>query len=196
MLSLRLGSVRIRISLLFPAALVILFTLDPGPIAAWCVAAALMHETGHFIAMLAFHSPPRQVDFGVFGMRAFHYPDASLGHGKQAVIALAGPAVNLGCCLLLVSAAGWTDGALVHLILGGFNLIPVEALDGGQALRHALACRYSEEQADRAVLALSVAILIPLAAAGFFLLMQSGYNFTLLVVSLYLGLLLLLKRKC
>lgn len=37
--------------------------------------------------------------------------------------------------------------------------------------------------------------ILPLAAAGFYVLLHSGYNFTLLAVSVYLVLLLLLKKK-
>ena len=52
-----------------------------------------------------------------------------------------------------------------------------------------------EPKATRAVLVVSVVTILPLAAAGFYVLLHSGYNFTLLAVSVYLVLLLLLKKK-
>lgn len=51
------------------------------------------------------------------------------------------------------------------------------------------------QRAEKAVLAVSVVTVLPLAAAGFYTLIDSGYNFSLLAVSLYLCLLLIFKRK-
>ena len=48
---------------------------------------------------------------------------------------------------------------------------------------------------EKAVLAVSVVTVLPLAAAGFYTLIDSGYNFSLLAVSLYLCLLLIFKPK-
>ena len=52
-----------------------------------------------------------------------------------------------------------------------------------------------EEKAEKVVMAASVITLLPLAAAGFYTLIDSGYNFSLLAVTLYLCLLLIFKRK-
>lgn len=65
----------------------------------------------------------------------------------------------------------------------------------GQALFCLLAPHMEEPKATRAVLVVSVVTILPLAAAGFYVLLHSGYNFTLLAVSVYLVLLLLLKKK-
>ena len=52
-----------------------------------------------------------------------------------------------------------------------------------------------EKYEERVVLAVSAGVLVPLATGGFFLMLRSGYNITLLAVSIYLGLLLVLKQK-
>lgn len=84
---------------------------------------------------------------------------------------------------------------MVHATMAVMNLLPVEPLDGGQALFCLLAPHMEEPRARRVVLLVSVLTILPLAAAGFYVLLHSGYNFTLLAVSVYLVLLLLLKRK-
>ena len=84
---------------------------------------------------------------------------------------------------------------MVHATMAVMNLLPVEPLDGGQALFCLLAPHMEEPKATRAVLVVSVVTILPLAAAGFYVLLHSGYNFTLLAVSVYLVLLLLLKKK-
>ena len=85
--------------------------------------------------------------------------------------------------------------ASINIGLAVFNLLPIEPLDGGQALYCLLAMRMEEEPARKWVLRVSVITLFPIAAAGFFVLVMSGYNITLLAVSLYLSLLLLFKEK-
>ena len=111
-------------------------------------------------------------------------------------VSLAGPLVNgLSCGILLLLGGGWTTPVMVHATMAVMNLLPVEPLDGGQALFCLLAPHMEEPKATRAVLVVSVVTILPLAAAGFYVLLHSGYNFTLLAVSVYLVLLLLLKKK-
>lgn len=54
MLEMRIGGIPLRVSLLFPAAVVVLLTLDTAGTAGWCLTASAMHEAGHFLLLLAF----------------------------------------------------------------------------------------------------------------------------------------------
>ncbi len=195
MVEFTLKGVRFRLSLLFPAMVVIMITLDPTALSLWCVAASMMHETGHFIALLAMDGKPKRISMGIFGVRVEQNPAQRLGYAANCVVSLAGPMVNLVSFGVLSCFTGNEAAALVHLTLGAFNLLPIEPLDGGQALYSLLALRYPEEKAETAVMLISILTLLPLAAAGFYLLIISGYNFTLLAVCGYLCLLLLCKRK-
>lgn len=195
MIKIYIAGVEYRLSLFFPAVLVILLTFDKTGIPAWCIAASAMHEAGHFFAMFAFGSRPSCVSVGIFGVSVRHNPGTAINNMESMLIALAGPMVNLISFAVLFSVSGWTTPSLVHLVLAAFNLLPVEALDGGQALYFALAGFMDEERADRIVFYVSVATLVPLAITGFFLLMKSGYNYTLIAVCIYLGLLILFKHK-
>lgn len=198
MFRLYVRGVEFRLSLLFPALLVVLFTLDRSDFPVWCVAASLMHETGHLVAMVALGSRPAQITVGIFGVCVVQKPDSPLSPMGNIGVALAGPAVNLFSFFVLFAASGfrvWSVPVLVHLVLGLFNLLPIEPLDGGQALFYALSMKMEEKYAERVVLAVSAGVLVPLATGGFFLMLRSGYNITLLAVSIYLGLLLVLKQK-
>lgn len=195
MVELRIGGVLCRFSLLFPAMVAVVVTLDPTVLSLWCLVASLMHETGHFVALLALDCKPRRVTLGLFGLRVEQDPARRLSYRQNALVSLAGPAVNLVSFCILSGFHQNGAAALVHLTLGVFNLLPIEPLDGGQALYCLLACRMEEGRARRWILRISVAVLLPLATAGFFVLVMSGYNVTLLAVSLYLGLLLLFKEK-
>ena len=195
MLELRIHGVDFRLSLLFPAAIVVLLSLDSSGLPLWCVAASAMHEAGHFLALYALGSRPAVISVGVFGVRVEQAPSSRLGYGGSLLVALAGPLVNLLTFAVLAVAVGMNAPALIHLTMGVFNLLPIGPLDGGQALYFFLAGRMEEERCERLEQIVSVSVLIPLATAGFYVLIRSGYNFTLLAVSFYLGLLLLFKRK-
>ncbi|MCI8553817.1 MAG: hypothetical protein HFJ80_02585 [Clostridiales bacterium] len=191
----KIGGILFQISLLFPAAVVVMLTFDTSGTAAWCVAASAMHETGHFLALILLGSRPESVTLGLFGMRVVQRTGNRLSYRQSILVSLAGPAVNLLSFAFLFSAGGWSVPASVHFMLGAMNLMPVEPLDGGQILYQLLALWRNEPFAEHTAFAVSLCTLAPLAAAGFYVLIKSGYNFTLLVLALYLGLLLLFKRK-
>ena len=69
MLEVRIGGVVCRFSLLFPAMVAVAVTLDPSVFSLWCLAASLMHEMGHLIALLAFDCKPKRMVLGLFGIR-------------------------------------------------------------------------------------------------------------------------------
>ena len=194
MLKKRICGIDFSLSLLFPAAMVVMFTLDNSSLPIWCVAASAMHEAGHFFAIYALGQKPHTIHAGIFGVRVIPNPNQSIGYAGQTLISLAGPAVNAISFALIFAAYGWNIPSIVHFGLAAFNLLPVEPLDGGQALYFAMASFCSKKTAERAVMAVSITILAPLSTAGFYLLIKSGYNFTLLAASAYLSLLIVLKR--
>lgn len=195
MLRWRLWSVDCCMSLWFPAVLVVLLTLDSTPLGLLCLLASAVHECGHFLAMLVVDDRPARLCFGAFGVRVERHPESVIGYGKQALVSMAGPGANLLCGVALWLVTGVSDGVLVHMILGSFHLLPILSLDGGEALYSLLCCRISEQRAHGIVLIISVAVLLPLAVLGFWLLLDTGYNFSLLLLTGYLISLLIFKEK-
>ena len=192
MLKVMVRGVRMQISLLFPAAVVWLCARDQSGAAALCLYASLWHETGHLAALWLFHVRPRSLSFGLFGMR-LAVPQ-TLSFRRQRVLALAGPLFNALAAVALI-LMGQSRAAALHLIRGGFNLLPVQPLDGGQALYYALLPRFGDRVATRVLAITSAVTVLPLTAAAVWVLWQSGYNITLLLVCAYLILLLFLKKR-
>lgn len=183
-----------RISLLFPAAVIIMLSFDESTLTMLCLLASLLHELGHALAMLIVHDRPRRVTVGIFGVRVERDAGRHLGYRAACVVSLSGPLVNVLCAVLLWYL-GCRVAAVLHAGLAFFNLLPIASLDGGEAL-HALLCtRFGEERASYILRIVSLAVIFPLFVAGFRLLLSGGYNFTLLAMSLYLILLLFLKEK-
>lgn len=156
----------------------------PGETPALLLAMAL-HEGGHLAAMAAFGAAPRLVRASAMGLRMVLPGGAGLCGGKGAAVSLMGPAAN-GLCFLACWAVGRPRGdlALASLVLGGVHLLPIAPLDGGLAVEHIWgpgAGRW-----------LSVAFLVPLGALGFWVLLRTRYNYSLLALAVYLMLYLVL----
>lgn len=152
-----------------------------------------MHEFAHLAVMVARGCPPAEVLISGLGMRLRLPEGRSLPYRCAVWVSLAGPFMNLllfaGCFLL-----GLRNLALVNLSLGLFHLLPVVPLDGGLALKAALSVRIHPGKAEKISFILSFLILLPLMVVGFMLLLHTKNNFTLLALSIYLMLYLVLSN--
>lgn len=184
MLSVQIGRTRVGVSVPFAAVLAAALTLDRGQTAALCVLASLLHEGGHLLVMCLVGAPPAEICGGVGGIRVTPAGDP-LSYGRQAAVLAAGPAVNLLTAGGLALCSHSQTAVAAHLVLGLFNLLPIEALDGGQLLRCLLLTVWAENTVSRVMTAVSVLALLPPAVTGFWFLL-SAQNGTLLLVCGYL----------
>lgn len=190
-----IGTCRVTVGFLFVAMLAFFLLLDTSGMAVPGMAAAALHECGHLAVLFAVGEPPKAIRLHPFGAEIVRRGEPH-GYLREAAVDLAGPCINLlawGACMLLFGT-GTNKFAVANLAIGAMNLLPIDPLDGGQAL-HALLClRLREDTAARVGTVVSVLTLLPLAIIGFWLLLRSRYNFSLLLVGCYLMLLLLLKQ--
>ncbi len=184
--------IRFRLSLWFPATVIAMLSLDQSGLTLLCLLASILHELGHFTVMALLRDAPACITLGFFGMRVERKPAVRLSYPALCAVSLAGPLANALCCGLLWYT-GVYDAALIHGVLAFFHLLPITSLDGGEALYALLCCRLTEERADRGLLICSAVTVFPVALLGFWLLLESGYNFTLLLVSVYLILRMFLR---
>ena len=141
---------------------------------------------------------PKAIRLNPFGVEIVRRGEPR-GYLREAAVDLAGPCVNLlvgGTCMLLLGT-----GAKKFAIANPHDRGDEPSANRstrrrpGPAGRGLLCLRLREETAARVGTAVSVLALLPLAIAGFLLLLRSRYNFSLLLVGCYLMLLLLLKRR-
>lgn len=194
MLEKKWHGITFRLSLLFPAAVIVLMSIDDGNFILLCLFASLLHEAGHVLAMLIVRDRPRRVTVGIFGICVERDRGYYLGYRSLALVSLAGPIVNVFCFTLFLGLRQPT-AAVIHAGLALFNLLPVSSLDGGEALCALLCTRMPEERAARIMRVVSLTVIFPLAVVGFWLLLSESHNFSLLVMSGYLLLLLFFKEK-
>ena len=189
MLEWRVYDIRFRLSFLFLATVIVLLSFDPRGTAALCLLASLIHELGHITAMLCLRDRPACVTLGVFGMRMERRTAQRLSYGALCAVSLAGPLTNAVCAILLSGEA-----ALVHSVMAITHGLPVVSLDGGEALYAILCTRLSEQTADAVLRVCSAVVLLPLTVLGVWIVLNGGYNFTLLILCFYLILRMFLRQ--
>ena len=190
----------VELHYLFFAVIAFFLFTDTTGTALLGLAATILHEGGHFLVILWYAGTVKAVRFHAFVVDVEEVKRAKRGYAIDVLVSLAGPLANLVgglfCALLYFY---WQSPVLQEFIvvngtLAAFHLLPVETLDGGQALYALLCCRYTPKIAANIVAVVSFLVLLPTAVLGFFLLLQSRYNFTLFFISIYLMILLVLKR--
>ena len=167
---------KIRVS---PSALLLLafFVLFSSPVLlAALLLAALCHELGHYVVLHATGGIVKEINLTALG--AEMQVKSRVGYGKEFLITLAGPGVNLllAWCLSLL-------GRLMPIcylfagaqaVLGGFNLLPLRPLDGGTMLWTAVAYFREPYAADRVVCCVGLAVAVCLTAFALFLFGRMG----------------------
>ena len=188
-MKLRIADCRIIFGYEAVAALTAVLLLDRENRVIGCFFAAILHELGHIVMMRLCGVRVRCVRLRLFDVliEAENAPSVR----ADVLITLGGPAANF------MFAAAFSPFclklALPNLMLGVFNLLPVMSLDGGHLLSVCLR-RRSPRVCETVLRTATFVCLLPLMTAGFILLCRSGYNYSLLVISLYLTAVLFLKH--
>ncbi len=196
----KIGATTFVVGFPFAAAVTLMLLLDKSGTAVSALVCCVLHEFGHLLCLFALSAPPERVTLGAFGMR-IDKSSAELSYQYETVTALAGPAINFLLALILFAVsktanAPWLlTSAALNLCTGLFNIIPVEPLDGGRALKNALLIKYDEQRTEKIINILSLITLVPLTFGGIAVLKFSGYNFTLLLVCIYIAAYLLMKNR-
>ncbi len=142
----------------------------------------LLHEFGHALTARRFGIATKDIVLSPIGgvARLERMPRKP---GQEVVVALAGPAVNVGIALLLAgvvfltnSSAAWQlerlaesfAGRLLvaNVLVAALNLLPAFPLDGGRVLRALLSIRFGRRRATRAAVFLGRTLCVGLALLG------------------------------
>lgn len=152
--------------------------------------AMLTHELAHVLMMLCCGARVRALTFRFADLRI---RASGLGYRQELLAALAGPLVNLACgaalCMKRPAFAAYS------LLLGLYNLLPVWPLDGGRALRCALAQHLPLARAEQACRAVGLGVCGALLLAGVYFSFVKTAGLWPLGTAAYLTVRLLLLRQ-
>ena len=178
----------------------LLFTDNNGTILYGIVAAAI-HEFGHIVAMIIKKCTPKKISLRAFDINIVDNERVRRSYNDDIFILMAGPLANIFFCLVFYIIYKFTGCVwLIKLIyedafIGVFNILPIESLDGGQILFNLLCRKLSFKTAINFTFLISFMVLLPVAVLGFYMLIVSKYNFSLLLLSCYLMGILLVKHR-
>lgn len=166
-----------------------------------CFVSAFFHEMGHILAMCKNGCKPETVICKLFDIKIIDNKRALTSFKANLIIVLSGVSVNFLLAMLAYAVCYFSQieifftTSAVNFLMGIFNLLPVSNLDGGQALYLILTRKLSFESADKIIDILTFLLILPTAVLGFIVLFNSKYNFSLLLVSVYLIMTLVLKKS-
>lgn len=145
--------------------------------------ACVLHEAGHWAAILIFGGRVCALRLSTVGAEMKLDPRRPLSYGRELLAALAGPAVNLLTAWISVRN-GWYFFAGMNVCYGLLNLLPIRPLDGGRALSCALNLRWpgAAEGVVRTISAVFAGALLGLGWAAW----RGWGNLTLLAAAVWL----------
>lgn len=154
-----------------------------------CFLSAVFHECGHLLAMLLCRIKPRSITLRAFDIVI----DAQINKSFWAdvFITLSGPFLNFIFALIFMDISKRIFYS--NLVIGIFNLLPVKSFDGGHALYVFLARFMSEKCADIILKVITFIFLLVFFVFSILLLFECKYNYSLLLISLYLTAILFIK---
>lgn len=197
----KLFGIKFNLSYPLVAGLTILLVFDPTGMALCALTASVFHELGHIFAMRFYGTKVKEINFSVFDIGIIDSEKKQRGIKAEIIITLCGVFVNI--VLFFISFMLYNVFkfqllkyfATANLTLGVFNALPVDSLDGGNAVQMILERNFGEKTVYFITLILSLLVVIPLGFLSFMALLKSPYNFTMLFAELYLIGVIMFKKK-
>lgn len=156
---------------------------------ALCFMCALIHECGHLFAMFCFKERPQCIRLRLFDFVIVSNTDREVA--TDMIITLSGPVFNLLSAFFFYFVS--RRFSVFNLVFGVFNLLPLLTFDGGHALMLFLYKKFRVKTTETIIKVLTFIFLIPAFCIGVLVLFYSKYNYSLLLISLYLLAVLFLK---
>ncbi len=188
-MKLTLKNVTINASFLSVAVMSSVLILDTSGKIFMCFFSAFLHEMGHLLAMIGFSVKPKSITLRLFDIVIVADSDRAII--SDIVITLSGPLMNFMSALAFYCYSH--ELFIINLFVGCFNLLPIETFDGGYVLKLMLSRKLSLSATRLILKTLTFIILVPMFFLGILVLFYSKYNYTLLMISLYLLAILFLK---
>lgn len=155
------------------------------------VLCTVCHEIGHIAVMLIYGCERVDIKINLLNIAISDKLRGVRPYKQDIAVICAGPLVNFTMFLVMGLINFFWNCELFYNIsaisgvLCAFNLLPIESTDGGQLLEIGLGAIFSPHTVRIVMNILTIIFIIPLACLGFYVLLQSRYNYTLLFAVIY-----------
>lgn len=184
---------KIKIDFLFIAVLTFIIITDRAYLSLCAVALILAHELGHIISARILKIPICEINFGAMSIdieKPLVYHKKSFM--QKMIIILSGFIFNLFLFIILSGIYIITKNefiisvAVQSLVIGLVNLLPIESLDGGEAVDLLLGELVGYEKSKKISRMLSQVFLVSASVFGIFSVISSWQNVSFVMLVLYL----------
>ena len=151
-----------------------------------CIAGAMAwHEAGHLLLIYATGGGINGLRFRAAGLEIVRAAGLR-SYLADAAVSLAGPIFSIIGALSLALSGHWRFFGAASLMLGLLNLLPIRGLDGGEGLFALLCLPLGPERAGRILRGLSLIFAVLLWMLAVWIMLVTGGNFSLFVLSVFL----------
>ena len=200
-MKLRTKNLTVEISFPLAAAITAVLIIDKSLSSAICLISVVIHEGGHLFALYKCKAFPKKITLTLFDIAISDARKPLRNIKDELTVVMSGITANLTAVIICIGLKMEFDNEYLdyflysNMTLAVFNGLPVYTLDGGQALNIIL-CRITTfHRAEIILNTISFIVLVPMFIAGILVLFESKYNFSLLLISIYLAVLIISDRK-
>ena len=187
--------VRVKISFLLIVLLALFAFCDKSGVMLLAISAAIIHELGHIVMAELLGLGVKELYFAPIGIRMILKKQLSIVNTSRKIVVLsAGCAVNL-VLFAVFMLSSQKNAAFIHLITALFNFLPAGTLDGGRIFYEILCIKLDAGKAQKIADLVSLFSAAVLFLLGSLVLIYSGYNFSLLITSIYLAITVIMRQK-
>ena len=180
-------------SISFPAVAFLCLTIicDKKGNMLFCLLASFLHEIGHLFIMKLEGVSLHSVSFKI-GEVVIKADSSSLSYRDEILISSGGVFVNFILAVIFYFIYTLSGNLFCHSFfvsnaaIGVFNLLPIRFLDGGDILWLILQNFLTRKVTDVILTILTVIFIVPVIVSGFIFILNSKYNYSLLLAALYL----------
>ncbi|MBE6670607.1 MAG: hypothetical protein E7593_00210 [Ruminococcaceae bacterium] len=150
--------------------------------------AALLHEIGHVVAMKLCGEKITTITILPFGIDIKKAPSVT-SYKSDLFICSAGIITNILLIVIFKTLPQTPNTTLFitsNYLLIFVNILPIKSLDGGQFLEKIISIKYNISTAENVLTITSFIFILLLGSVAVWLLFSSSYNFTLLLMCMYL----------
>lgn len=170
----------VRVSVSFWLLVVIAAIISPVQVVVNILLAAMLHECGHLAILRLFRVPVEGMRLTALGAELYARGAQRLSYGRELLVTLAGPAINLIGAVLAAAAALYMQWETLYVFAGAnvilclYNLLPILPLDGGRTLYLVTAYFFGPMVGDAVAAIVGTVCALSLLVLGIYLSIVSG----------------------